>query len=76
VAGRFLVVRDDDDGYCFRIEAADGQLMAACEPSTSKSSALKGVEAIKRNAADAQVDNQSGDDQAPTAAPRVATPDA
>jgi Domain of unknown function (DUF1508) len=50
--------------------------MATSEPYTSKSSALKGVEAIKGNAADAQIDDQSGDDQAPTAAPRVATPDA
>jgi uncharacterized protein YegP (UPF0339 family) len=76
VAGRFVVVRDGDDGYRFRIEAEDGQLMATSEPYTSKSSALKGVEAIKRNAADAQVDDQSGDDQAPTTTPRVATPDA
>jgi uncharacterized protein YegP (UPF0339 family) len=76
VAGRFLVVRDGDDGYRFRIEAEDGQLMATSEPYTPKSSALKGVEAIKRNAAHAQVDDQSGDDQAPTATPRVATPDA
>ena len=71
MAGRFVVVRDGDDGYRFRIEAEDGQLMA-----TSKSSALKGVEAIKRNAAHAQVDDQSANGQAPTATPRVATPDA
>jgi uncharacterized protein YegP (UPF0339 family) len=76
VAGRFAVVRDGDDGYRFRIEADGGQLMATSEPYTSTSSTLKGVEAIKRNAADAQVDDQSGDDQAPTATPRVATPDA
>ena len=76
MAGRFVVVRDGDDGYRFQIEAEDGQLMATSEPYTSKSSALKGVEAIKRNAADAQIHDQSGDDQAPTAAPRVATPDA
>jgi uncharacterized protein YegP (UPF0339 family) len=69
VAGRFLVVRDGDDGYRFRIEAEDGQLMATSEPYTSKSSALKGVEAIKRNAAHAQVDDQSGDDQAPRPRP-------
>jgi uncharacterized protein YegP (UPF0339 family) len=75
VAGRFVVVRDGD-GYRFRIEAEDGQLMATSEPYPSKSSARKGVEAIKGNAADAQVDDQSGDDQAPTATPRVATPDA
>jgi hypothetical protein len=31
---------------------------------------------IKRNGADARVDDQSGDDQAPTATPRVASPDA
>jgi uncharacterized protein len=71
VTGRFVVVRDGDDGYRFRIEAEDGQLLA-----TSKPSARKGVEAIKRNAAHAQVDDQAGDDQAPTATPRVATPDA
>jgi uncharacterized protein len=74
VAGRFVAGRDGDEEYRFRIEAEDGQLMATSEPYTSKSSALKGVEAIKRNAADAQVDDQSGDDQAPTATPRVATP--
>ena len=76
MAGRFVVVRDGDDGYRFRIEAEDGQLMATSEPYTSKSSALKGVEAIKRNAAHAQVDDQSANGQAPTATPRVATPDA
>jgi len=74
--GTVLVVRDGDDGYRFRIEAEDGQLMATSEPYTSKSSTLKGVEAIKRNAADAQVDDQSANGQAPTATPRVATPDA
>jgi uncharacterized protein len=48
VAGRLVVVRDGDEEYRFRIEAEDGQLMATSEPYTSKSSALKGVEAIKR----------------------------
>jgi uncharacterized protein YegP (UPF0339 family) len=68
--GTVLVVRDGDDGYRFRIEAEDGQLMATSEPYTSKSSALKRVEAIKRNAAHhAQVDDQSGDDQAPRPRP-------
>ena len=43
VAGRFVVVRDGDEEYRFRIEAEDGQLMATSEPYTSKSSALKGV---------------------------------
>jgi uncharacterized protein len=76
VGGQFLVIRDGDEEYRFRIEAEDGQLIATSEPYTSKSSALKGVEAIKRNAADAQVDDEAGDDQAPTATPRVATPDA
>ena len=69
-----LVVRDVDEEYRFRIEAEDGQLKATSQPYASKSSALKGVEAIKRNAADAQVDDEAGDDQAPTATPRVATP--
>jgi uncharacterized protein YegP (UPF0339 family) len=76
VGGRFLVIRDGDEEYRLRIEAEDGQLIATSEPYTSKSSALKEVEAIKRNAADAQVDDEAGDDQAPTATPRVATPDA
>ncbi len=49
--------------------------MAASEPYTSKSSAMKGVEAIKRNAAEAQVEDESGNHQAPTATPRMATPD-
>jgi uncharacterized protein YegP (UPF0339 family) len=76
VAGRFVVMGDGDEGYRFRIEAEDGQLMATSEPYTSKSGALKGVEAIKRNAAVAQIDDESGDDQDATATPRTATPDA
>jgi uncharacterized protein YegP (UPF0339 family) len=32
-----VVVRDGDDGYRFRIEAEDGQLIAISEPYTSKS---------------------------------------
>jgi uncharacterized protein YegP (UPF0339 family) len=76
VAGRFVVMGDGDEGYRFRIEAEDGQLMATSEPYTTKSSALKGVEAIKRNAAVAQIDDESGDDQDATATPRTATPDA
>lgn len=50
-------------------------LVATSEPYTSKSSALKGAEAIKGNATDARVQDESGDDQAPTATPWV-TPDA
>ena len=76
MAGRFVVMGDGNEGYRFRIEAEDGQLMATSEPYTSKSSALKGVEAIKRNAAVAQIDDESGDDQDATATPRTATPDA
>jgi uncharacterized protein YegP (UPF0339 family) len=37
VTGRLVVVRDGDDGYRFRIEAEDGQLIAISEPYTSKS---------------------------------------
>jgi uncharacterized protein YegP (UPF0339 family) len=43
VAGRFVVVRDGDEEYRFRIEAEDGQLMATSEPYTPKSSALRGL---------------------------------
>lgn len=74
MAGRFVVMGDGDERYRFRIEADDGQLMATSEPYTSKSSALKAVEAIKRNAAVAQIDDESGDDQDATATPRAATP--
>jgi len=49
--------------------------MATSEPYTSKSSALKGVEAIKRNAAVAQIDDESGDDQNATATPRTPSAD-
>jgi Domain of unknown function (DUF1508) len=50
--------------------------MATSEPYSSKSSALQGVKAIKRNAAVAQIDNESGDDQDATTTPRTASPDA
>jgi uncharacterized protein YegP (UPF0339 family) len=41
--------------------AGSGQIIATSESYERKSSALKGIESVKKNAPDAQVDDQTGD---------------
>jgi uncharacterized protein YegP (UPF0339 family) len=61
MAGKFELYTDAQGKYRFRLKAANGQIIAVGEAYDSKPSALKGIDSIRRNAADAElVDRTDG----------------
>lgn len=59
MAGKFELYSDKAGKYRFRLKAGNGQVIAVGEAYESKSSALNGIDSIKRNAPDAAVDDQT-----------------
>lgn len=60
MAGKFELYRDTSDQYRFRLKAGNGEVIAVGEAYSSKAGALNGIDSIRRNAADAEVDDQTG----------------
>ena len=60
MAGKFELYKDKSGEFRFRLKAGNGEVIATSSESyESKSGALNGIESIKRNAADANVDDQT-----------------
>jgi len=59
VAGKFELYQDKSGGFRFRLKASNGQVIAVSESYKSKPSALKGIESVRKNSADAPVDDQT-----------------
>jgi len=55
--GKFVLKKGTSGKYHFDLIAGNGQLIASSETYDSKQSALRGIESIKRNALDAQVED-------------------
>ncbi|MBK9474929.1 MAG: DUF1508 domain-containing protein [Tetrasphaera sp.] len=55
MAGKFELYQDKAGKYRFRLKASNGQVVAVGEAYESKASALKGIESVRKNAADATV---------------------
>lgn len=55
MAGKFEVYADASGKFRFRLKAGNGEVIATGQGYTTKAGALKGVEAVKRAAADAPV---------------------
>ncbi|MBO0981724.1 YegP family protein [Microbacterium sp. SD291] len=56
MAGKFELYTDKSGEYRFRLKAGNGEVIAlGSEGYSSKSSALNGIDSVKRNAADAEV---------------------
>ena len=47
--------------YHFNLVASNGQVIATSETYERKASALNGIESVKKNAPDAEVDDQTGE---------------
>ena len=60
MAAKFEVYKDAKGEFRFRLKAANGEIVATGESYTSKSGVLNGVDAVKRAAAAAAVDDQTG----------------
>ena len=55
MAGKFELYQDKAGKYRFRLKAGNGEIIAVGEAYESKASAQKGIESVKRNAAEADV---------------------
>lgn len=59
MAGKFELYSDASGKFRFRLKAGNGQVIAVSEAYESKTSALNGIESVRKNAADAKVDDQT-----------------
>lgn len=55
MAGKFELYQDKGGDYRFRLKAANGEVIASGQGYSSKSSALNGIDSVRRNAAEAEV---------------------
>jgi uncharacterized protein YegP (UPF0339 family) len=59
VAAKFVLKKGSTGKYHFNLVATNGQVIASSESYESKASALKGIESVKRNAPNAEIDDQT-----------------
>ncbi|GAA1597344.1 MULTISPECIES: YegP family protein [Kribbella] len=60
MAGKFELYKDKSGEFRFRLKAGNGEIIATSSESYgTKASALNGIDSIKRNAAEAKVDDQT-----------------
>lgn len=60
MAGKFELYRDAAGKFRFRLKAGNGEIIATgSEAYEAKASAIKGIESVKRNAADAAIIDQT-----------------
>jgi uncharacterized protein YegP (UPF0339 family) len=57
MAGKFELYKDAAGKFRFRLKAGNGEIIAVGEAYESKSAAQNGIDSVKRNAADAAVDD-------------------
>lgn len=59
MAGKFELYSDAAGKFRFRLKASNGQVIASGQGYESKASALKGIESVRKNAADATLVDQT-----------------
>jgi uncharacterized protein YegP (UPF0339 family) len=59
MAGKFELYEDKAGKFRFRLKAGNGEVIAVGEAYESKAAAKKGIDSVKRHAADASVDDQT-----------------
>ena len=59
MAAKFVLKKSSTGKFSFSLVATNGQVIATSEAYESKASAVNGIESVKRNAADAAVDDQT-----------------
>jgi uncharacterized protein YegP (UPF0339 family) len=60
MAAKFVLKKGSTGKFSFSLVATNGQVIATSEAYESKASAVNGIESVKRNAADAAIDDQTG----------------
>ena len=61
MAGKFVLRKGSTGKYHFNLVASNGQVIATSEAYERKESALNGIDSVKRNAPDAEVDDQTNE---------------
>ena len=61
MAGKFVLKKGSSGKYHFNLVASNGQVIATSEAYERKASALNGIESVKKNAPDAEDDDQTGE---------------
>jgi uncharacterized protein YegP (UPF0339 family) len=61
MAGKFVLKKGSSGKYHFNLVASNGQVIATSEAYERKASALNGIESVKKNAPDAETDDQTGE---------------
>jgi uncharacterized protein YegP (UPF0339 family) len=59
MAGKFELYEDKSGGFRFRLKAGNGEVIAVSESYKTKAGALNGIESVKTNAGEANVDDQT-----------------
>ncbi|WP_141578773.1 YegP family protein [Actinomadura sp. WMMA1423] len=60
MAGKFQLKKGTTGKFHFNLVATNGQVIATSEAYESKASALKGIESVRKNAPEAELDDQTG----------------
>ena len=60
MAGEFVIRRSEDEFY-FVLKAGNGEIIATSEQYTSKEAAVNGIESVRRNAAEATIEDESSE---------------
>lgn len=59
MAGTFELYKDAGGKFRFRLKASNGQVIASGQGYASKESAMNGIESVRKNAAEAKLDDQT-----------------
>lgn len=59
MAGKFELYTDASGDFRFRLKAANGQTIASSQGYTTKAAALNGIQSVRTNSADAELDDQT-----------------
>jgi len=57
MAGKFEIYKSTNGEFRFRLKAGNGETIAVSEGYASKAGATNGIESVRKNAADATVDD-------------------
>jgi uncharacterized protein YegP (UPF0339 family) len=61
VAGKFVLKKGTTGKYHFNLVASNGQVIATSEGYERKQSALNGIESVKSNAPNAEIEDETED---------------
>lgn len=59
MAGTFELKPTASGQFMFNLKASNGQVIATSEHYTTKAAAMDGIESVRKNAADAKVDDKT-----------------